>query len=78
MGVTCECDQCGIEVTHRVVTQTRAIGLVRRFCSDSCERLWLNAELDRCRYSLNAIRLGSRDRFARDIAQSVLRRSLTT
>lgn len=68
-GATCDC--CDREMTGRVVTLQVERRITKRFCSDSCERRWMLAELVRTRRYLRRIWTT-----CKDAAQKLARRAL--
>jgi hypothetical protein len=68
-GITC--DHCDRDLVGRVVTLKLDGGAVRSFCSDSCERQWLHAELIRDRRFLRRIWITTRGK-ARELARVAL------
>lgn len=65
------CDHCQRDIVGRVVTLELDAGHRRTFCSDSCERRWLLAELIRDRRFLRRIWMTTRGR-ARELARTAL------
>lgn len=58
-GATCDC--CDREMTGRVVTLQVERRITKRFCSDSCERRWMLAEIQRTRRFLRRIWITCKD-----------------